>query len=232
MRSKVLFVLAILVIGLVVPAAMAANPVWEFNYWGSKDGDGGWVGNQGGEQWNTQGEPSDADDPVVTYDGVSYFDIDLHNVEAPRLTKTITAWWWFSIANSVPPSDLESYMKNVQVLPYGTQAPYVVKQVGDFEVIADPENIVETGRSQAKEHFVGNLPQGGFVVKGQWTIYPQPGAEHLRWTLPTGGLAPLNPCEGSRFYVNSQCAAPGLPALALIGIPPFVGALIRRSRKS
>lgn len=238
MKMKALFVLAVLAIGIVVPAAMAANPVWEFNYWGSKDSDGGWYGNQGAEKWGPDGVRHSASAPSLSYDGSTLFEIELHNVEAPRLTKTITAWWWFTLSDSVPPSNLLKYLENVQMIPFGTQAPYAVHQVGGFEVL-DPSMITETGRSKAKNHFVdgnGNslLPEGGYVVKGVWQITPQPGDEILKWTRPNNEKGDANvglfPCEGSRFYVNSQCA-PGLPAFALIGIPPFVGALVRRAKK-
>jgi hypothetical protein len=66
---------------------------------------------------------------------------------------------------------------------------------------------------------LGNGDKGAW---SHWEIKPQPSSETITWidcNHPTG-----------KVWVGTYCA-PGLPAVALVGVAPLVGAVVRRVRR-
>jgi hypothetical protein len=67
-----------------------------------------------------------------------------------------------------------------------------------------------------------DLGGGDYGAWSHWQIKPQPSEETITWidcNHPTGQL-----------WVGTYCA-PGLPAFALVGVAPIVGAVLRRARR-
>jgi hypothetical protein len=89
-----------------------------------------------------------------------------------------------------------------------------------------PGEVVVTAPDGTPEFLAGqgeiDLGNGSKGAWSHWDIKPQPSAETISWlgcNHPTG-----------QVWVGTYCA-PGLPAVALVGVAPVVGMAFRRARR-
>jgi hypothetical protein len=182
---------------------------------------------------------------------VSNFTINLPNSPEPANFKIVEAWWWLNYDSAQDPSGRnlsvalkapasvggESTYINTLVAPTMIGEAYVddlnnmaLSPTGDLG--GDPPYLHMDNEDEWLYNLFGtDGPDGGDrlpVYYAKWYVDPQVHNEWLVWQGENG--FDWTACNGSQFYVESTCV-PGLPAIALIGVPPVIGALFRKIRR-